>query len=384
MLNQDSMNTLAQLAWRSVVETDTEQVSLSAKPIPSFDCKAWRSNGFSDSAIYRSNCDSVSVSIRSWPKRFDTPSKVAFWSGVNVAFSEDPGSLKRLGASNAIPFPRLYRWRPPAEPFGLLLRFEDQYWTLSDWVQGQPIAQRKVDRELVQHLAAVLGRLHAHSRDALGLDGLPLGLHPMQSNSIRERLESLNSLDYRMLSAIDDTTFFLNHNLSDRVKHCIAIVLERGIAWQRFLKICEGQTRTCHWIVRDLWRENVLLDDSQRFSSIVDLGATRFDWPGLDFTRLFGSLSYGPKKGLVVNANQNDDLWADAYAAYTHEHSNHAIESLDECRMLHLVSHGLAILQWVQWIKGGTFDFKNAGKTQRVSDRISELCDQFLTEQHLG
>ncbi len=383
MLNQTSMNTLAQVAMRSVVETDTQRVSFSAEPIPLFDCKAWRSNGFSESAIYQLTWNLGSVAIRSWPNRFDTPSKAAFWSGVNVAFRQDPGSLKSIGASNAIPFPSLYRWRPPGESCALLFQFEDQLWTLSDWVQGQPIAQAEVDRELVQHLAAVLGRLHAHSRDALDLDGLPLGQLPMQSNSIRERVESLNFLHHRMFSAIDETSFFSNHNLSDRVKHCIAIVFERKLDWQRFLKICEGQMRICHWIVRDLWRENVLLDDSQRFSSIVDLGATRFDWPGLDFTRLFGSLSYGSKKTLVVSKGQNDNLWADAYAAYTHEHANHAIESLDECRMLHLVSNGLAILQWVRWIKEGTFDFKNAGKTQRVADRISELCDQFLTEQRV-
>ena len=381
MLNQASINTLAQLAMRSVVYTNAHQVSFSAEPIPPFECKAWRSNGFSDTAIYQLTSDLGSIAIRSWPNRFDTPSKVAFWSGVNVAFTEAPGSLIGLGASNAIPFPSLYHWRPPGEPFDLLLRFEEQLWTLSDWVQGQPIAQENVDKNLVQHLAAVLGRLHAISCDTLNSEGLPTDRHPMQSNSIRERLESLNSLNHGMLNAIDENSFFTNHNLLDRVKHCIAIVFERRLDWQRFLKICGGQSRTCHWIVRDLWRENVLLDDSQRFSSIVDLGASRYDWPGLDFTRLFGSLSFGSKKELVVNANQSEDLWAVAYAAYTYAHSNHAIISLDECRMLHLVSNGLAILQWAQWIKEGTFDFKNAGKTQRVSDRISELCDQFLAGQ---
>ncbi len=384
MLNQASMSTLGQLAFRSVVETDTQRESLSAEKVPQFECKEWRSNGFSDSAILQLTSCLGSFAIRSWPNRFDTPSKVAFWSGLNARFRDAPGSLKGIGASNAIPFPSLYPWRPSGGPFVFLLRFGDQLWTLSDWVQGQPIAHEKVSRELVQHLAAVLGQLHVQSRDALDGEGLPLGQHPMRSNSIRERLGSLISLEHRALNAIDASSFFRNHNLAERVKHCIAVVLERRSDWLRFLKICDGQIRTCHWIVRDLWRENVLLDDSQRFSSIVDLGASRYDWPGLDFTRLFGSLSYGSKEKYVVNTGQNDDLWSDAYEAYTQEHENHAIESLDECRMLHLVSNGLAILQWVQWIQGGTFDFKNAGKTQRVSDRISELCEQLLNEQHLG
>ncbi|HUP80285.1 MAG TPA: phosphotransferase, partial [Pirellula sp.] len=276
--------------------------------------------------------------------------------------------------------PSLYHWHPHGAPLLRLLHFEDYLWTLSDWVPGQPTAQRNVDKSLVQHLAAVLGRLHANSVDALGQDVLPLGQQLIRSNSIRERLDVLKSLDQSLFSAIDEASFFSTYDLSHRVKHCIAIIFERGPDWHRFLEICVGQTRTCHWIVRDLWRENVLLNDTQRFSSIVDLGAARFDWPGLDFVRLFGSLSYGLKRGLITDSDKKADLWVDAYAAYALEHTSHAIHSLDECRMLHVVSTGLSIVQWVQWIQRGTFDVKQLNRAQRVSDRISELCDNFLIE----
>ncbi len=360
MLNPKSINTLAEIALRSI---STDQVA-------SFECRAWRSNGFSDSDILQLTCVLGSFSIRSWPNRFDTPSKIEYWAATNKTFDDNEHSLKRVGASNDIPFPVLTKWQPHGTPATLLLPFEDQLWTLCSWVQGRSIAPKQVDEALVVHLATVLGRLHAR----------PLGLQFMQSNSLRERSESLKSLDHRLFTAIDQSAFFSSSHLSDRLKHCMAIVFERGPDWQRFLSIGGCQTRACHWIVRDLWRANILIDDSKRFSSIVDLGAARIDWPGLDFIRLFGSLSYASTHALEVKDSLKHKLWKDAFAAYTIEYPSHAIESLEECKLLHLVSVGLAIAQWVVWIQCGTIDLGNSEKTLRISERIQELCDHFLIE----
>ena len=359
MLSQTSITTLAEIALQS----------LSNDRIDDFECHAWRSNGFSDSAILRLTCVLGAFSIRSWPNRFDTHSKIEFWAAANEALNNER-SLKHAGAATDIPFPVLTKWQPHGEPSALVLPFEGQLWTLCSWVPGQPIAANQVDETLVVHLATVLGRLHAK----------PLGLQTMQSNSLRERLEALKSLDHRLFTAIDQTAFFSASHLSDKLKHCMAIVLERGPDWERFLSIGGRQMRACQWIVRDLWRENVLLDDSNRFSSIVDLGAARIDWPGLDFIRLFGSLSYDSGHDLSLNVTSKNELWQDAFAAYTNEHPSHAIESLEECKMLHIVSVGLSIAQWVLWLKGGTIDLRNSGKAQRISERIIELCDQFLIE----
>ena len=370
MLKQNSINTLAKIALRSI----------SNDRIDSFECRAWRSNGFSDSAIFQLTCALGAFSIRSWPNRFDTPSKIEFWAATNATFDGNKRSLKHVGATTDIPFPVLTKWQPHGEPVVFVLPFEDQLWTLCNWVQGQPIAPNQVDKALVVHLATVLGRLHAHSHSLSDENGLSLGTQSIQSNSLRERLESLKSLNHRLFIAIDQTTFFSKNQLSDRLKHCLAIVLERGPDWQRFLSIGGCQTRVCHWIVRDLWRENILIDDSKRFSSIVDLGAARIDWPGLDFIRLFGSLSYDTSDGLSVNVSTKNELWLDAFEAYIGEHPIHVIESLEECKMLHLVSVGLSIAQWVVWINGGTIDLDNSEKARRVSERVEELCNQFLIE----
>ena len=289
MLDHDSVRTLSQIAMRSVRHAQTKLTLPPAEPNQPLECGIQRFNGFSDAFIYRLTFDGGSYAIRSWPKRLDTPSKITFWSSVNATFSEDSACLKMLGASCLTPFPSLYRWQLQDEFAVSLLPYEDHLWTLCDWAPGQPVVQKKVDRSLVCHLARILGRLHANSISALDQDGIPLGQQSIRSNSIRERLDVLQSLDHSLFIAIDEASFFSEYKLSDRAKHCIAIVFERGPDWHRFLKICEGQTRICQWIVRDLWRDNVLVDEMNRFTSIVDLGAARIDWPGLDFHRYFSS-----------------------------------------------------------------------------------------------
>lgn len=378
MLNKDSLDTLSQIALDSVKRVGLIQQSLLSSNMGDargeVECTSWRSNGFSDSAIYRLVTSAGVFAIRSWPNRFDTPSKVEFWSSTNRTFTEQTDSLFLNGASCTTPFPKLVEWHARSTAVGPLLTFADRLWTLCEWVAGTPVNAKAISRATIQHLAAILGRLHAHSSKVSQACGLPDGKNRMRSHSLRERLELLKSIDYRLLSSCDPTHFFANNQLLEKVKHCLAIVLERQPGWLRFLSICEFQDRECHWIVRDLWSENVLVDERQRFSSIVDLGAARLDWPGLDFVRLFGSLSYGAGETTVfVGENSEEDLWNDAYVAYTQSHADHAIESLDECKMLHQVALGLSIVQWVLWIKAGNIDLTNGDTAMRVSQRIVHL-----------
>lgn len=369
MLNATSINALAHAAMQSLNENNSP-----------FQCKRWRSNGFSDSEIFQLVLPSGIFAIRSWPNRFDSPSKVTFWSDLNNEFIATGEGLKLFGATRVMPFPRVYDWSKPGDSATAMLLFENQLWTLSDWVVGQSMASRAIDGELVKHLATILGRMHATTIAALDRDGMPLGRHRMRSHSLNDRLASLKSLDHRLFDAIDRSDFFLANNLSDRLKHCIATVFERSAGWDRFLRICSSQERECHWIVRDLWRENILLDSNSRFAAIVDLGAARLDWPGLDFIRLFGSLSYKSESSILASDSDRSDLWSDAYVTYQEEHHEHSIESLDECRMLHQVSSGLSILQWIHWGTDGTISMQHSEKADRVAVRIAELCDRFLIE----
>ena len=377
MLNKDLLNTLSRMALDSVKRAALIHQSHSGQ----VECTSWRSNGFSDSAIYRLVTEAGAFAIRSWPNRFDTPSKVEFWSSTNKTFMGETNRSSLAGASNTTPFPKIVEWCLNSSSSGSLLPFEGKLWTLCEWVAGAPVQANGVSKSTVQHLAIILGQLHSHSSKVLQASSSPVAKQKMRSNSLRERLELLKSVDYRLLTTCDPTDFFANNHLLDKVKHCLAIVMERQPSWLGFLTICESQSRDCHWIVRDLWSENVLVDELQRFSSIVDLGAARLDWPGLDFVRLFGSLSYrNQDRTFVTSSDSEEDLWNDAYVSYTQSNTEHAIESLDECKMLHQVSLGLSIVQWVLWCRAGSIDLTNLDKVQRVSNRIAALCNQMLAE----
>lgn len=352
--------------------------------------KGWRSNGFSDSAIYRLHCNEKSYAIRSWPDRVDTLSKIQFWRAIESRFLAEPQtSLTLLGAVASNPFPRLYAWdrslnvdetvlgiHPASRVW--LHRFGERLWTLSEWVPGTSIPSGPVPPNLIVQLARILARLHAQTSVATDEVKSPLGQLKMPSRAIEERWLALKAIDHRLFAAVDRSPFLAAVGLSDRVKHVLGTVLHASVQWKHMLSVCAGQTRTCHWIVRDLWRENVLVDEAGDFSSIVDLGAARVDWPGLDFTRLFGSLLYPDKSFSHASDDPSDSIWRLAYEAYSAEYPDHSIESLEECRMLHEVSSGLAIAQWVTWIDHGTFESANTDKFSRIADRISELCDQFL------
>jgi len=385
MLIPDSLDALSRIALDSVRRTALIQHSPLVESEEKVECTSWRSNGFSDSVIYRLTTDVGIFAIRSWPNRFDTPSKVEFWSSTNNCFLGQTNSLITVGTTNPTPFPKLVEWHSKEAAANPLLLFADKLWTLCDWVAGKPIEANFVSKATVQHLANVLARLHAHSSDAMNASRTSFGEKTMRSNSLRERLELLKSIDYRLLMSFNPASFFADNQLLEKVKHGLAIVLERQPSWLRFLSICESQNRDCHWIVRDLWSENVLVDDRQRFSSIVDLGAARLDWPGLDFVRLFGSLSYGStdRPDFANDQIKNDlwnDLWNDAYVSYTQSHTEHAIASLNECKMLHRVSVGLSLVQWVLWCRAGSIDLVNLDKVKRISKRIAALCDQLLIE----
>ena len=358
------MQVLAKLAMQSLSDHETP-----------FDFRNWKSNGFSDSTILQLTLPRGRFAIRSWPNRLESKEKIDFWAKLNQRFAHSNVRLNEWGPSVSTPFPRLHEWTMGNIEKPNAILFEGRLWSLSQWVDGQPLLSSSVDTQLVSHLATVLGRIHAMSARESGDNA---SLSTMRSSSLLERLSAMQSVDYDLFRMIDKTEFFAEQELDSKAKHCVASLIERKPHWERFLVLCSGQERVCHWIVRDLWRENILLDKDQHFSSIVDLGAARIDWPGLDFIRLFGSLDYEQRESSFAIATPTVDLWQDAYKAYTHAHPSHSNHSLEECRLLHHVSSGLALVQWLKWIANRTMDLTESVKIQRVSSRMHELCDRFL------
>ena len=108
----------------------------------------------------------------------------------------------------------------------------------------------------------------------------------------------------------------------------------------------------CHWIVRDLWRENVLID-RDRISGIIDFGAARVDWPALEIARWISSWLEpdDPRISKLFEANP--------------------ILAEDDFRFLDHSTTLLSLLQWFDWLLFSDQSFE--GREDRVRSRILEL-----------
>lgn len=359
---------LAELANYSVLSQGTANnffaLEASTSGTAGFTFEAILSKGFSDTSIYCLKNSIGSYAIRSWPDCDASHEKIDFWRSVNVAWRRNAP----FGTHSRGPFPTIHSWSLALADPSIVIPFAEKLWTLSEWVNGHPIRRGDTQFDLIHHLASVLASIHKATLSATDESTGRLEHYRQQSPSIYDRLQFLSSLDSRILALVNHSDFFHESQLTDQVINSLSSLLNKLESWRQFLDQCTARNRECHWIVRDLWYENVLVDDSNHFSSIVDLGAARFDWPGLDFVRLFGSL-----------IGVEDNLWETAYAVYTNEHPGHGIDSLDECRLLGRLSCGLSIAQWVRWITDARFNTNDIVVCQRLRSRITELCDQFLS-----
>jgi aminoglycoside phosphotransferase (APT) family kinase protein len=109
----------------------------------------------------------------------------------------------------------------------------------------------------------------------------------------------------------------------------------------------------CHWVIRDLWRENILVED-ERVSGIIDFGASRIDWPDLEIVRMLGSM-----------LEPNDPRITKYYDHSPSKMSGEDFRFLDHSATL------LSLLQWLHWICFADISFE--GRENRVRSRVVEL-----------
>jgi len=346
------------------------------------------SKGFSDTEIYKLTNSFGSFAVRSWRHSPESRWKVDFWHDLNHSFQE--AVEDSLGV--VLPFPRLHRWLGSGNRNDFMVALDDRWWTLCDWVPGRPIQRCDVDWTLIRHLGTVLGAIHRRTHNLARDPSTPKKNERERSPSIDDRIYFAERIQPERLLRSSKHPTLRSMSVYDPVCQCVESVIANHRAWIYFLKAFQLEKRDRHWIVRDLWHENVLLDNRGRFSSIVDLGAARNDWPGLDFARLFGSLigileprSVNEPRNLAQPSSSANDpvelAWKEAYVAYIEQHPDHSIESLEECQMISHVSCGLSIVQWLYWIADEVFAVQDFGVRERIANRIRELCTQYVQRQ---
>lgn len=325
------------------------------------------SSGFSDSSIFQLKLHGGSFAVRSWPNTQASVDKVAFWD--------------RLQRSEVFrPFPKLVPWIGYSQEQILLFPWDGKLWSLSEWIDGRPFQESDLSLDRVGELASILAKIHVATLESSVPEGGRLASRQIKdsyetgpSRTLVERANFLGRISRRWEASVMASDFFQRHGLVAPLIHCLATIDACKKPWGERLEQASRADRRYHWIVRDLWYENVLVRASGEFASIVDLGAARFDWPGLDFIRLFGSLT-----GLVniqsCGQESTRDWWGKAYAIYTSGHPNHTLGSVNECIDLNEIATALSLAQWIEWIENKTVKFSSVEEENRVERRIRQLC----------
>jgi hypothetical protein len=327
------------LKWLSTRESDCLEF---ASCIPHW--KLIESNGFSGTVIVKLEVNGASFALRSWPNQVQTHERIAFWRAVSQT------SLA----------PKLHGWHAELgadSPW--LAPFAGSLWTMCDWVDASPVQPQDIHLDLCLQLCERLNELHQ------------ISMSPclQTSSSLAERLQFLQAhrrLDYAWIT---DHPFLNQFALNEVVMHGLNALHTNASRWERQLVASSKRVRRCQWVVRDLWYANVLIDTNKQFSSIVDFGAARIDWPGLDFIRLVGSMQ--PH----CNQGENVVVWKRAWDAYRSKQFGftNVEDSLEECMQLAEIQRTLSLVQWMDWIRQGHFNLADEHVADRIANRVHEL-----------
>ena len=345
--------------------------NLSFSDKPSFEHPMrWQRNassGFSDSSIFQLKLHGGSFAVRSWSNTQASVDKVAFWD--------------RLQRSEVFrPFPTLVSWIGNAQDRVLLFPWDGKLWSLSEWIDGRPFQESDLSLDRVGELASILAKIHVATLESSAPEGVCLASghrnDPYEagpSRTLVERANFLSRISRPWGSSVLASDFFQRQGLVAPLIQCLATIDACKKTWGEQLEQVSRADRRYHWIVRDLWYENVLVRPSGEFASIVDLGAARFDWPGLDFIRLFGSLT-GLARNQYCGPVSARDWWENAYAIYSSGHPNHALGAVSECIELNEIATALSLAQWIEWIENKTIKLRSFEEENRVARRIRQLC----------
>ncbi|MDZ4849350.1 MAG: phosphotransferase [Pirellulaceae bacterium] len=228
-------------------------------------------------------------------------------------------------------------------------------WTIESWRPGTSLDPADiVADELLSQSVSVVRQLH--------VAGKQLGVQRMVAPGVIERANRLAQWCPRSKRSEWEQRL-------DNSKNCFSKILPLEYARTSLNKILEHSDRThqllarrlqkwisnsvdCHWIVRDLWRENVLVEKNQ-ISGVIDFGAARIDWPVLEIVRLYSSW-----------LQPDDPRIAETLRALG------SISEEDFRELDHLATL-LSLFQWFDWILKAQVSL--GGKSQNVQSRIEEL-----------
>jgi aminoglycoside phosphotransferase (APT) family kinase protein len=230
--------------------------------------------GLSGIPLFRIACEQGIFALRAWPPTYTSLEKVIRWGKVCERFEE-------AGFESDSPFPKPLKWTEglpslTSPSHTTLIPAAGWFWTLTRWVPGAPLSRPQMNDEMCSRLIGFLARLHRVCQTVECTEAVSLG--------ILERVKALQDSNWQnRFRGADDSDF-------ERYESVLQSVRREYATWTSLLRSMSQRPYLVHWIVRDLWRENILVSDDRNRMWVVDLGASRVEAPFFDLVRLLGSL----------------------------------------------------------------------------------------------
>lgn len=289
--------------------------------------------------------DEGAYALRAWPKTPLTIQKIGWWADACERFP-------KAGYEEDSPIPRPHRWHELVTGLDCwlpttLVQSADWYWTLSTWVPGVPLSTSPLTNGLRGRLMGFLADLHRLCRT--------IACTEEPSRGIQERWEALQNDEWRMPTrGVDEADMA-------RYASFVRSVVRDANEWKKFLFAWTQRPVCQHWIVRDLWRENLLISSDFERIWVVDLGASRVEAPFFDLIRLLGSLH--------VHWSQ----WREGVQAYIDASEWKLPLSAEELWMLHRVSVAISIRHWSRVLssESGRSEGKNSAGWERFRELLT-------------
>ncbi len=237
--------------------------------------------GLSGLPLFRVESKQGVYALRAWPLTAMSIQKVSLWATVC-------DRIRQLGGESDSPIPSPIAWPKPSaalrpSPPPYVLATSEWYWTLTRWVPGIPLSMSQVNEVVRSSLVEYLVDLHSKCRT--------IGYTEARSLGMKERLDALQDRDWelRIRSSPHDYAF--------RYEEVARFASQSTNQWMSWLQDWSNRSMEQHWIVRDLWRENVLVSSNLDRMWVVDLGASRVESPLFDFVRLMAACIQQRKSG---------------------------------------------------------------------------------------
>lgn len=283
--------------------------------------------GFSGTPIYQISLNSQFWVVRGWPCSVESHTKIRNWSRVASHLNLNVAELDPWFLSPPIPSPEPWHHFVSSDP--LSLSASETLWTLAKWVPGKPLHSDQIRYEHVVDYVKQLAGLHRLVRR--------MEKRRDQSLGLRERVELLHDMPVNLQTIAHTCSRHpLSRELSQFVMHCH----DRLSSWLNSLRCLASGECEVHWILRDLWRDNLLVNADNRWIHTVDVGASRIDWPAFDLIRLVGSLFD------AIRNRRVDDIWQELRVAYQSVHAEFELPDVEDLKTIHQISTALSVIYW--------------------------------------